>query len=78
MLFRSCQRGREDGEVIALLREGLADAKRTRHIDAIDGEFIAIDTALARYSGNRAKVAGILGISERNIYRLIKQYELGD
>ena len=33
---------------------------------------------LARYSGNRAKVAGILGISERNIYRLIKQYELGD
>jgi cyanophycin synthetase len=44
----ACQRGREDGEVIALLREGLADAKRTRHIDAIDGEFIAIDTALAR------------------------------
>lgn len=33
---------------------------------------------LVRYSGNRAKVAGILGISERNIYRLIKQYELGD
>ena len=44
----ACQRGREDGEVIALLREGLADAKRTRHIDAINGEFIAIDTALAR------------------------------
>jgi two-component system response regulator AtoC len=33
---------------------------------------------LVRYSGNRAKVASILGISERNIYRLIKQYELGD
>ncbi len=33
---------------------------------------------LGRYSGNRAKAAGILGISERNIYRLIKQYELGD
>jgi len=44
----ACQRGREDGEVIALLREGLANAKRTRHIDAINGEFIAIDTALAR------------------------------
>ncbi len=44
----ACQRGREDGEVIALLRAGLANAKRTRHIDAIDGEFIAIDAALGR------------------------------
>ena len=44
----ACQRGREDGEVIALLREGLANAGRTRQIDAITGEFLAIDTALAR------------------------------
>ena len=44
----ACQRGREDGEVIALLREGLANASRTQRIDAIDGEFIAIDFALER------------------------------
>jgi cyanophycin synthetase len=43
----ACQRGREDGEVIALLREGLVNASRTKRIDAIDGEFIAIDAALA-------------------------------
>ena len=33
---------------------------------------------LLRHGGNRAKAAVVLGISERNIYRLIKQYELGD
>ncbi len=44
----ACQRGRADGEVIALLRDGLANARRTRHIDAITGEFLAIDAALAR------------------------------
>ena len=44
----ACQRGRADGEVIALLRAGLAGATRTKRIDAIDGEFVAIDTALAR------------------------------
>ena len=43
-----CQRGREDGEVLALLRQGLANAKRAKHIDEITGEFLAIDTALAR------------------------------
>ncbi len=32
--------------------------------------------SLLRHGGNRAKVAAILGISERNIYRLIKQYGL--
>ncbi len=40
----ACQRGREDGEVLALLREGLK-AQRTAHIEEIQGEF-AIDTAL--------------------------------
>lgn len=43
-----CQRGRADGEVLALLRQGLVNASRTRHIDEIHGEFLAIDTALAR------------------------------
>jgi cyanophycin synthetase len=43
-----CQRGRADGEVVALLRQGLTGAKRTTHVDEINGEFVAIDTALAR------------------------------
>src|SRR5690606_16237549 len=41
-----CQRGRADGEVVRLLREGLRQAKRTQSIDEIRGEFLAIDTAL--------------------------------
>ncbi|HEY8908502.1 MAG TPA: cyanophycin synthetase, partial [Rhodoferax sp.] len=41
-----CQRGRADGEVIALLREGLSNAKRARSIQEITGEFLAIDTAM--------------------------------
>jgi cyanophycin synthetase len=44
----ACQRGREDGEVLALLREGLQGAERTRHVDEIHGEFKAIDTAMDR------------------------------
>ncbi len=44
----ACQRGRADGEVLALLRQGLQDAPRTRHIEEIQGEFNAIDTGLAR------------------------------
>jgi cyanophycin synthetase len=44
----ACQRGREDGEVLALLREGLKHAKRTKRIDEITGEFKAIDLALER------------------------------
>jgi cyanophycin synthetase len=42
-----CQRGRNDGEVIKLLREGLTHAKRTTAVEEIRGEFLAIDTALA-------------------------------
>jgi cyanophycin synthetase len=49
ILFQdACQRGRSDGEVIQLLREGLADAQRTDHVEEIYGEFIAIDKALER------------------------------
>lgn len=43
-----CQRGRADGEVLALLRQGLANASRTSRIEEIRGEFIAIDSALSR------------------------------
>ena len=41
-----CQRGRSDGEVIALLRQGLVGAKRTSRTVEIYGEFLAIDTAM--------------------------------
>ncbi len=44
----ACQRGRADGEVIGLLRAGLTKSTRVRHVEAINGEFLAIDTALAR------------------------------
>jgi cyanophycin synthetase len=43
-----CQRGRADGEVLALLRQGLENAKRAIATEEIRGEFTAIDTALAR------------------------------
>jgi cyanophycin synthetase len=46
----ACQRGRSDGEVIQLLREGLNGAPRTTHVQDIQGEFNAIDTALSRLS----------------------------
>ncbi len=41
-----CQRGRDDGEVVALLRRGLSNAARTRTVREIRGEFAAIDAAL--------------------------------
>jgi cyanophycin synthetase len=42
-----CQRGRADGEVLGLLREGLQNARRTTSTEEINGEFVAIDTALS-------------------------------
>ena len=33
---------------------------------------------LLRHGGSRTRAAAVLGISERSIYRLIKQYELGE
>ena len=42
-----CQRGRADGEVLTLLREGLGNAKRTQKISEIVGEAIAIDRVLS-------------------------------
>ena len=44
----ACQRGRVDGEVVGLLRSGLKNAKRTKNISEITGEFIAIDLALSK------------------------------
>jgi cyanophycin synthetase len=44
----ACQRGRADGEVLALLQQGLVNAKRTKQIEEIRGEFLAIDTGLAK------------------------------
>ncbi|SEO86647.1 cyanophycin synthetase [Nitrosovibrio sp. Nv6] len=42
-----CQRGRADGEVLSLLRQGLEHAKRARDVKEIRGEFGAIDAAFA-------------------------------
>ncbi len=46
----ACQRGRSDGEVLHLLRQGLDGAARTSYVQDIQGEFNAIDIALARLS----------------------------
>ncbi len=49
-----CQRGRADGEVVGLLREGLTQGTRVSEIDEIYGEFLAIDTALAKLNAGRS------------------------
>ncbi len=46
----ACQRGRADGEVMALLREGLKGVRPSSHVMEFRGEFVAIDAALARLS----------------------------
>jgi len=49
VLFQdACQRGRPDGEVLALLRQGLVNARRTRDVIEVHGEFLAIDNGLER------------------------------
>jgi cyanophycin synthetase len=49
VLFQdACQRGRADGEVLRLLREGLAGTKRAQRVEEVRGEFVAIDGALER------------------------------
>ena len=42
----AAQRGRGDGEVMALLRKGLQGGSRVTEIEEIRGEFVAIDRAL--------------------------------
>jgi len=44
----ACQRGRADGEVVALLRQGLEGAPKTQRVLEVQGEFNAIDQALER------------------------------
>jgi cyanophycin synthetase len=52
-----CQRGRSEGEVVALLRDGLLGATRTSRIEEIKGEFVAIDRALSlRQPGDRSLI----------------------
>jgi cyanophycin synthetase len=46
----ACQRGREDGEVLKLLQEGLVGATKAKQIKEIHGEFKAIDTTLDNLS----------------------------
>ncbi|WP_027014127.1 cyanophycin synthetase [Comamonas composti] len=46
----ACQRGRADGEVLALLQQGLQGAPRSSYVTEIHGEFAAIDHALQRLS----------------------------
>ncbi|MDR1275645.1 MAG: cyanophycin synthetase [Candidatus Accumulibacter sp.] len=47
-----CQRGRADGEVLALLEDGLKNASRASEILKIHGEFLAIDEALSSLEEN--------------------------
>lgn len=49
MLYQdAAQRGRADGEVMALLRAGLGESSRARIVDEVRGELLAIDRALER------------------------------
>lgn len=57
---------REDAVVLAFEREP--------SLEDIEKDYLR--RTLLKYAGNRARAAAILGISERNIYRLIKQYGL--
>jgi cyanophycin synthetase len=42
----ACQRGRQQGEVLSLLRQGLVGATRACHIEEVQGEMNAIDQGL--------------------------------
>jgi len=70
-----CQRGRADGEVVALLRQGLEGARRTSAVRAIRGEFAAIDAALDALAPGRLcvilvdQVEAALAYIERRIAR---------
>ena len=37
-----------------------------------------LELTLEKYQGHRAKVAAVLGVSERNLYRMIKKYRLAN
>lgn len=44
----ACRRGRSEGQTLALLRQGAQSAARVPAIEEIQGEFLAIDRALAQ------------------------------
>ena len=54
-------------EPIAVHEEDLSLEKREKKM---------IEQALAKYHGNRRKASAELGISERTIYRKIKEYNI--
>jgi two-component system response regulator AtoC len=66
--FGPLQARRDDAVVLAFGHEP----------SMLDVERECLRQSLIRHGGNRARVAAALGISERNIYRLIKQHQLGD
>jgi DNA-binding NtrC family response regulator len=45
-------------------------------LDQLQGRYLAFQ--LRKHRGRRSKVAEVMGISERNLYRLIKRYGLAD
>jgi DNA-binding NtrC family response regulator len=45
-------------------------------LEQLEAEYLRLQ--LAKQSGHRAKVAEVLGVSERNIYRLIQRYKLSE
>ncbi|MDQ5944990.1 MAG: two-component system, NtrC family, response regulator HydG, partial [Pseudomonadota bacterium] len=45
------------------------------NLEQLEREYLR--QVMAKYGGNRQKTAAVLGISERNIYRLIEKYGFG-
>jgi len=72
----ACQRGRSDGEVIALLRQGLEGATRVSHIEDVYGEFKAIDRALERLTPGDFCLILIDQIQESMAHVLMRMEEL--
>jgi cyanophycin synthetase len=72
----ACQRGRADGEVIALLRQGLEGATRVSHIEDVYGEFKAIDRALEMLTPGDFCLILIDQIQESMAHVLMRMQEL--
>lgn len=60
------------------VQSGTLELDFTQELSLKEVEKGYLRQALVRYAGNRSKVASVLGISERNIYRLIRRYGLGE
>ena len=63
------------GALDAFQRDG---STSDRNCCLADIERDSLRRTLLRHGGTRPRAAAVLGISERSIYRLIKQYELGE